>query len=103
MKLGIAVNNFIIDPSFFAARSRLASGTHVPHPLLRTTTVTTETTWTFDRRLVVYVDGVRVVTHSHPRDLRFRYVVIGTDSSPGDAYGPQHDVLYKDIKVYSSP
>jgi hypothetical protein len=41
------------------ARARLPSGTHVPHPRIRTWTAT-EAAWEFDRPQAVWVDGVRV-------------------------------------------
>lgn len=41
------------------ARRRAPSGTHVPHPALRTTRVRSDE-WRFDRELTVYVDGVVV-------------------------------------------
>jgi hypothetical protein len=43
------------------ARSRLAGGTHVPHPAITTTTVRTRS-WQFDRPMTVWVDGARAGT-----------------------------------------
>jgi len=39
------------------ARSRLAQGTHVPHPQIATSTAQ-ERSWTFDRPMRVWIDGV---------------------------------------------
>lgn len=41
------------------ARRRAVSGTHVPHPALRTARVRSDE-WAFERLLTVYVDGVAV-------------------------------------------
>jgi hypothetical protein len=51
-----------VDPTMsirarWQAWRRLPSGTHVPHPLIRTRRVTDEA-WTFDRPLPLWVDGV---------------------------------------------
>lgn len=43
----------------WAARTRLVTGTHVPHPQIATSTHR-ERVWEFDRPLGVWVDGVRV-------------------------------------------
>ena len=40
------------------ARSRLSSGTHLPHPQLTNRRITDET-WTFDRPRRLWVDGVK--------------------------------------------
>ena len=43
------------------ARGRLSGGTHLPHPAISTSSVR-ERTWTFDRELGVWIDGVRAGT-----------------------------------------
>lgn len=43
------------------ARGRLPGGTHLPHPAISTSAVR-ERSWTFDRRLDVWIDGVRAGT-----------------------------------------
>jgi hypothetical protein len=43
----------------FAARRRLATGTHVPHPLIATRSIRTGS-WTFERPLEVLADGRRI-------------------------------------------
>lgn len=43
----------------FAARRRLATGTHVPHPLIATRSIRAES-WTFERPLEVLADGRRI-------------------------------------------
>lgn len=52
-----------VDPAMslrarWQARRRLPTGTHLPHPQIRTSRPTTAT-WTFDGPLTVWVDGVR--------------------------------------------
>ena len=54
------------------------------------------------REISIFVDGQRVGTHRHRIGMRLRYVVIGRDSSPSGDYGVQNDVIYRDIKVYST-
>lgn len=51
----------------------------------------------------VFLDGQRLRTHQHGRSLRLRYVFLGTDNSPGDTYGPQHGVRYRNVGVWPSP
>ena len=51
-----------VDPSMgvrarWEARRRLPTGTHVPHPAIRTERVT-ERSWRFDRPLGLWVDAV---------------------------------------------
>jgi hypothetical protein len=41
-----------------AARSRLPTGAHVPHPMI-TTARDRSRTWTFDRHLDIWIDGIR--------------------------------------------
>jgi hypothetical protein len=58
------VEVFEVDPSMstrhrIAARRRLRSATHVPHPCVRTRSVRSGT-WTFERPLEVIVDGRHV-------------------------------------------
>ncbi len=54
------VETFLVDPAMsirqrLAARRRLATGTHVPHPLITTRSVRTAR-WTFARDVAVFVD-----------------------------------------------
>lgn len=55
------VEVFDVDPALplrqrLAARSRLRTGTHVPHPRITTTSVRSAS-WTFERPLEVIIDG----------------------------------------------
>ncbi len=58
----------------------------------------------FDRagNATVFLDGRSLVTQPHPRSFALRYVLVGTDNSPGDTYGPQAGVIYGNIKVWGS-
>ncbi len=58
----------------------------------------------FDRagNATVFLDGRSLVTQPHPRSFALRYVLVGTDNSPGDTYGPQAGVIYSNIKVWGS-
>ncbi|MBK7977102.1 MAG: hypothetical protein IPK07_28840 [Deltaproteobacteria bacterium] len=50
----------------------------------------------------VFLDGRSMVTQPHPRSFQLRYVLVGSDNSPGETYGPQSGVIYKNIKVWGS-
>lgn len=58
----------------------------------------------FDRagNATVFLDGRSLVSQPHPRAFQLRYVIVGTDNSPGDTYGPQAGVIYSNIKVWGS-
>ncbi len=61
-----------------------------------------EVRWTRAGDVTVFLDGASAGTHSHGRPLRLRYVFVGTDNAPGGTYGPQADVIYKNVTVTGS-
>lgn len=64
-------------------------------------TTTLEIRWTPAGDVTVSLDGTTLVTHSHGRRLRLRYLFVGTDNAPPGTYGPQKDVIYRNVRVSS--
>ncbi len=62
-------------------------------------TYTIEVKWDLAGDVTAYLDGQALVTHNHGTPLRLRYVFIGTDNAPAGTYGPQKDVIYKNLVV----
>ena len=62
-------------------------------------TYTIEVKWSLNGDVSTYLDGQPLVTHDHGTPLRLRYVFIGTDNAPPGTYGPQKDVIYKNLQV----
>ena len=56
--------------------------------------------WTAEGDVTVFRGTAPLMTHSHGKSLALRYVFIGTDNAPAGTYGPQHDVVYKNLKVW---
>ena len=63
---------------------------------------TLEVRWTRAGDVTVLLDGVAGVTHQHGTALRLRYVFVGTDDAPAGTYGPQADVIYRNVRVTGS-
>jgi len=68
-----------------------------------TQTYTLEVRWTRAGEVTVLLDGQPQVTHQHGVPLRVRYVFIGTDNAPAGTYGPQADVVYRNVRVTGTP
>ncbi len=49
----------------------------------------------------IYEDNALQITHSHGKLFHLRYVFLGTDNAPPGTYGPQHDVVYRNLEVWS--
>ena len=62
-------------------------------------THTISVTWTSGGTITVFLDGAAQVTHEHGKQFALRYVFIGTDNAPAGTYGPQQDVVYKNVLV----
>ncbi|MBI5527884.1 MAG: DNRLRE domain-containing protein [Deltaproteobacteria bacterium] len=71
-------------------------------PINPASTYTIKVEWTAGGDITVWLDSTPLVTHSHGKQFRLRYVFIGTDNAPGGTYGPQHDVVYKNVRVWGS-
>ena len=63
-------------------------------------TYTIKVEWTLGGDITAFLDGTNLVTHSHGAPFRLRHVFIGTDNAPAGTYGPQKDVVYKNLKVW---
>ncbi len=63
-------------------------------------TYTIKVEWTLAGDITAFLDGTNLVTHSHAAPFRLRHVFIGTDNAPAGTYGPQKDVVYKNLKVW---
>ncbi len=63
-------------------------------------TYTIKVEWTLSGDITAFLDGANLVTHSHGTPFRLRHVFIGTDNAPAGTYGPQKDVIYKNLKVW---
>lgn len=59
-------------------------------------------TWTIDGTITAFLDGGELVTHQHSKPFKLRYVFVGTDNAPAGTYGPQSDVIYKNVKVWGT-
>jgi len=59
-------------------------------------------TWTLGGSMTAYLDNAELVTHQHTKPFKLRYVFIGTDNAPAGTYGPQSDVIYKNVKVWGT-
>jgi hypothetical protein len=71
-------------------------------PINPANTYTIKVEWTAGGDITVWLDSTPLVTHSHGKQFRLRYVFIGTDNAPGGTYGPQYDVIYKNVRVWGS-
>jgi len=67
-----------------------------------TQTYTIRVEWTSTGDVTAFLDSETLVTHSHGTPLRLRYVFVGTDNAPAGTYGPQKDVIYKNLKVWGT-
>jgi hypothetical protein len=56
-------------------------------------------TWTAAGDITAYLDGVAEVTHKHGKPFALRYIFLGTDNTIPGTYGPQHNVIYKNLVV----
>ncbi len=104
VRTGAGYNNcfkFLSSPAGFTDRQE----TRIQRPLgalLPSQPHTVEVRWTRAGAVTVFVDGVEGVTHQHGQTLRLRYVFVGTDDAPGGTYGPQADVIYRNVRVTGS-
>jgi hypothetical protein len=74
-----------------------------PHgPIDPAKTYTIKVEWKPGGKVTIFLDGEALCSHQHPRPLRLRHVFIGTDNAPAGTYGPQHDVIYKNVHVEGS-
>jgi hypothetical protein len=55
--------------------------------------------WDLSGNITVFLDGVAEQTHEHGQPFALRYVFIGTDNTIPGTYGPQHDIIYKNLVV----
>ncbi|MBM4320531.1 MAG: hypothetical protein FJ125_11370, partial [Deltaproteobacteria bacterium] len=58
--------------------------------------------WTAGGEISAFFDDVLLVTHRHERGFALRHVFIGTDNAPPGTYGPQHGVIYDEVRVWGS-
>jgi hypothetical protein len=65
-------------------------------------TYTIRVEWTSTGDITAFLDSETLVTHSHGTPFRLRYVFVGTDNAPPGTYGPQKDVIYKNLKVWGT-
>lgn len=56
--------------------------------------------WTPSGDITAFLDSELLVTHSHGAPFRMRHVYVGTDNAPPGTYGPQKDVIYKNLQVW---
>lgn len=71
-----------------------------PHGTIKAeNTYTLSVVWTQDGTITSYLNGVEQVTHEHDSAFALRYVFLGTDNTIPGTYGPQHDVVYKNLVV----
>jgi len=59
-------------------------------------------TWEPGGDVAVFLDGNELITHQHGKPLSLRYVFIGTDNAYPSKYGPQADVIYKNLAVWDN-
>lgn len=67
-----------------------------------TKTYTIKVEWTTTGDITAWLDAEQLVTHAHGTPFRLRHVFVGTDNAPPGTYGPQKDVIYKNLKVWGS-
>lgn len=104
VRTGASYNNcfkFLSSPAGFTDRQETRISRQ-PGELSPSQPHTIEVRWTRAGNVTVLVDGVEGVTHQHGTALRLRYVFIGTDDAPGGTYGPQADVIYRNVRVNGS-
>lgn len=96
---------FLSSSAGFAAPPAGRHETRITRPLGAidpAQTHTLEVRWTRAGDVTVLLDGVAGVTHQHGTALRLRYVFVGTDDAPAGTYGPQADVIYRNVRVTGS-
>lgn len=49
----------------------------------------------------IYENDVLQISHQHGEPFHLRYVFLGTDNAPPGTYGPQHDVIYRNLTVWT--
>jgi len=57
--------------------------------------------WNASAQITVSLDGLALHTFDLEGDVRLRTVCIGSDDTSPGVYGPQHDVIYSDLRVWS--
>ncbi|MBK9000509.1 MAG: DNRLRE domain-containing protein [Myxococcales bacterium] len=67
-----------------------------------TKTYSVRVEWTATGDITAWLDSEQLITHSHGVPFRLRHVFIGTDNAPPGTYGPQKDVVYKNLKVWGT-
>ncbi|MCC6897723.1 MAG: DNRLRE domain-containing protein [Polyangiaceae bacterium] len=67
-----------------------------------TKTYTIKVEWKATGEITSWLDAEQLVTHAHGTPFRLRHVFIGTDNAPAGTYGPQKDVIYKNLKVWGT-
>lgn len=65
-------------------------------------TYTVKVEWALNGDISAWLDSELLVTHSHGTPFQLRHVFIGTDDAPAGTYGPQKDVIYKNLKVWGT-
>jgi hypothetical protein len=89
---------FLADPGGEREETRLSPP---DGPIDPEQSYTIRVEWNDRGDITVFLDEVSLHTFAFGRPFQLRTVCIGTDDTAPGVYGPQHDVIYSDLRVWS--